>query len=128
MTDTTLNIEATQILGKLAEVLPKIRSSKDERGNQLYDHEDISPYVEPLLDPIGLNGWKYTVWKFYTSFKWCDLPGPVVIIPICDISKSACSTPGGPLVYGIMRKINGDALVHPSLAAVFVVPPIKSSP
>lgn len=74
-----------------------------------------------------LQGWKYTVWKFYTSFKWSDLPGPVVIIPICDISKSACSTPGGPLVYGIMRKINGDALVHPSLAAVFVVPPIKSS-
>jgi hypothetical protein len=64
---------------------------------------------------------------FYTSFKWQDLPGPVNIIPFSNVSESACSSPGGPLVYGIMRKIEGPVTVHPKLAAVFVVPPIENT-
>lgn len=62
------------------------------------------------------------MWR--TSFKWEKLPGPVNIIPICNISESARSEPGGVLSYGLMRRIDGKVTVEPRLAAIFAVPPL----
>lgn len=62
---------------------------------------------------------------FHTSFKWEDLPGPVNIIPISDISESARSDPGGALEYGLMRRIDGNVTVEPKFAAIFAVPHIQ---
>lgn len=61
---------------------------------------------------------------WHTSFKWDELPGPVNIIPICNISDSARSEPGGAFKHGLMRRIDGNVTVRPMLAAIFAVPPI----
>lgn len=61
---------------------------------------------------------------WHTSFKWENLPASVNIIPVCNITDSARSEPGGAFKYGIMRRIDGKVTVVPRLAAVFAVPPL----
>ncbi|PYI08866.1 hypothetical protein BO78DRAFT_52244 [Aspergillus sclerotiicarbonarius CBS 121057] len=137
MSDTQLDIEALSRLKALRDFLPEFPDEKDEHGHlkhgHLYERDEngnlkyrkdvINPYVEPLLESIGLKGWKYTLWRFQTSFWWEDLPGAVNIVPIRVISPGARSDPGGVFGYGIMRTIDGSVSVEPRLEAVFAVPP-----
>ncbi|KAJ5573982.1 uncharacterized protein N7459_008409 [Penicillium hispanicum] len=126
MTDTILDQDATKLLDALASVLPHTKYREDIRGNREYDHEGVSPYVKPLLTAIGLKDWGFTVWMFYTSFRWGDLPGPVNVIPVCNVTESAMSEPGGELKYGLMRRIDGHVIAKPQFAAVFAVPHVPS--
>jgi hypothetical protein len=140
MTDSSLGEEAKSLLDALALALSGIKFQDDGKGNLEYEHKEVSPFVKPLLRTVGLpvwlevsmNGdlliysqnWNFTVWMWNTSFKWDKLPGPVNIIPICNISDSARSEPGGAFKHGLMRRIDGDVTVEPRLAAIFAVPPI----
>ncbi|CAG8236736.1 unnamed protein product [Penicillium olsonii] len=101
-----------------------MNSQDDGKGNLEYEHKEVSPFVKPLLRAVGLPNWNFTVWMWHTSFKWDKLPGPVNIIPICNISDSARSEPGGAFKHGLMRRIDGNVTVEPRLAAIFAVPPI----
>lgn len=140
MTDSSLSEEAKTLLENLANALPGIKTQDDGKGNLKYEHKAVSPFVKPILRTAGLTvwlamsfgcaisnerlqDWKFTVWKWHTSFMWEDLPGSVYIIPVCSISESARSEPGGVLKYGVMRRIDGKVNVEPTFAAIFAVPP-----
>ncbi|KAI2734411.1 hypothetical protein DTO013E5_9994 [Penicillium roqueforti] len=126
MTDSSLGEEAKSLLDSLALALSGMKFQDDGKGNLEYEHKEVSPFVKPLLRTVGLPNWNFTVWMWNTSFKWDKLPGPVNIIPICNISDSARSEPGGAFKHGLMRRIDGDVTVEPRLAAIFAVPPIIS--
>ncbi|KAJ5882828.1 uncharacterized protein N7473_011090 [Penicillium subrubescens] len=124
MADTYLSEDAKKLLDDLALALRSVKTQDDGNGNLEYEHKSAKPFVEPILKTIGLPDWNFTVWMWNTSFKWQELPGPVNIIPICNITESARSEPGGALKFGLMRRIDGKVTVEPRLTAIFAVPPI----
>lgn len=55
MTDSSLSGEAKKLLHDLAKALSDIPSVDDGNGNLKYEHEQVAPFVEPLLEAVGLK-------------------------------------------------------------------------
>lgn len=55
MTDSSLSGEAKELLDDLAKALPDLESLDDGNRNLRYKHEQVSPFVEPLLEAVGLK-------------------------------------------------------------------------
>lgn len=57
MADSLLGDEAKELLDNLARALPKIKYKDDGNGNIEYEPNEVSPFVDPVLEAVGLAVW-----------------------------------------------------------------------
>lgn len=55
MSDTPLSDDARKRLEKLRDSLLDAAYEEDEGGNRKYKHDDVEPYVTPVLEAAGLK-------------------------------------------------------------------------
>ncbi|EEP83061.1 predicted protein [Uncinocarpus reesii 1704] len=92
MSDAPLTDDARKHLENLRNSLHEAAYEEDDGGNRKYKHEAVEPYVTPILKASGLEGWKFTVWRFQTSLHWEKLPGAVKLFLIRLLSPAAHNT------------------------------------
>lgn len=88
---TPLNTEAENcreaLVRWIAQSQPGADYVRDEKGNRIYSKQKMAPFVEPLLQAIGLSRLGYTMWRYSAySLIHPDPPTELYIIPIEIIS------------------------------------------